>query len=113
MVLIVEILNRDFVAEGLDAQTLIGMVQAVQSGSMTLEAFQWCLQQADYLMPEMKGDQLVALIRQRRPQQRIIMATAFAEDFLVAGEPARGVDSVLKKPFSLADLRAAVAKVTA
>jgi CheY-like chemotaxis protein len=67
----------------------------------------------DYLMPEMKGDELVARIKLLRPGQPIIMATAFAEDFIVNGRPARGVNCVLQKPFSLEELRAAVAKVTA
>jgi CheY-like chemotaxis protein len=67
----------------------------------------------DYMMPEMKGDQLVAHIRRSRPDQRIILATAFAEDFLVKNEPSAGVNHVLTKPFSLEELRAAVAKVMA
>jgi CheY-like chemotaxis protein len=65
----------------------------------------------DYLMPEMKGDQLATRIKQIRPDQRIIMVTAFAEDFLSRGKPTGGVDHVLTKPFSLEDLRAAIAKV--
>ena len=64
-------------------------------------------------MPEMKGDQLIVRIRERRPAQRIVMATAFAEDFIINGRPTSGVDYVLKKPFSLAELRAAVAGVMA
>lgn len=67
----------------------------------------------DYLMPEMKGDQLVAEIKRRRPGQRIIMVTAFADDFLAYGKPTGGVDWVLHKPFSLADLRSAIAQVMA
>jgi len=65
----------------------------------------------DYLMPEMKGDQLVTRIKGSRPGQRIIMVTAFAEDFLVRGKPTGGVDYVLTKPFSLEELRTAIAKV--
>ena len=67
----------------------------------------------DYLMPEMKGDQLVTRIKQRRPGQRIIMATAFAEDFQSFGRPTGGVDFVLTKPFSLEQLRAAIDQVIA
>jgi CheY-like chemotaxis protein len=65
----------------------------------------------DYLMPQMKGDQLVTHIKGSRPDQRIIMATAFAEDFLSYGKPAGGVDYVLSKPFSLDELRNAIARV--
>ena len=77
------------------------------------EAGRFDLVITDYLMPGMKGDQLVGLIRQRRPEQRIIMATAFAEDFLSRGKPTGGADYVLTKPFSLEDLRSAIAKVMA
>lgn len=65
----------------------------------------------DYLMPQMKGDQLVTQIKRCRPDQRIIMATAFAEDFLAYGKPAGGVDYVLSKPFSLDELRNAISRV--
>jgi len=67
----------------------------------------------DYLMPDMKGDELVTRIKQHRPEQHIIMATAFADDFLDNGIPNRGLDHVLNKPFSLEDLRGAIAKVMA
>ncbi len=65
----------------------------------------------DYSMPEMKGDQLVIHIRRRQPDQRIILATAFAEDFLAHAKSGHHVDFVLTKPFSLEELRAAIAKV--
>ena len=89
-------------------------VETAEDGATALaqfEAGQFDLIITDYLMPEMKGDQLVARIKQLRPQQRIIMATAFAEDFLAFGKPSGGVDFVLSKPFSLEQLRAAIAKV--
>jgi len=64
-------------------------------------------------MPEMKGDQFVALIKQRRPQQLIIMATAFVKEFNTFGRPCDGVDLVLQKPFSQIELRQAIAQVLA
>jgi two-component system response regulator RegX3 len=75
------------------------------------EAEQFDLIITDYLMPEMKGDELATHIKRRRPAQRIIMVTAFAEDFLVHGKPTGGVDLVLTKPFSLENLRDAIARV--
>jgi len=83
------------------------------SAMVVFEAGQFDLVITDYLMPEMKGDQLVALIKASRPGQRIIMVTAFAEDFLTHGKPTGGVDCVLNKPFSLEELRAAITKVMA
>jgi CheY-like chemotaxis protein len=89
-------------------------VQTAESGAVALELFEqtpFDIVFTDYLMPEMKGDKLITLLRARRSGQRIIMATAFAEDFLVNGKPSAGVDWVLRKPFSLDELRAAVAGV--
>jgi two-component system OmpR family response regulator len=91
-------------------------VQTAGDGAAALavfEAGQFDLVITDYLMPEMKGDQLVTLMKGRRPGQRIIMVTAFAEDFLTLGKPTGGVDYVLNKPFSLEELRVAIAKVMA
>jgi CheY-like chemotaxis protein len=89
-------------------------VQTAPDGAAALalfEAGQFDLIITDYLMPEMKGDQLVTQIKRCRPRQRIIMVTAFAEDFLAYGKPTGGVDFVLTKPFSLEELRAAISKV--
>ncbi len=89
-------------------------VQTAADGSAALALFEtgrFDLVITDYLMPEMKGDQLIAKIRQRRPGQRIIMVTAFAEDFLKDGKPIGDVNYVLPKPFSLDELRGAIDKV--
>jgi CheY-like chemotaxis protein len=91
-------------------------VQTAADGAAALALFDaghFDLVITDYLMPEMKGDQLVTRIKQRRPGQRIIMATAFAEDFQSFGRPTGGVDFVLTKPFSLEQLRAAIDQVIA
>lgn len=57
----------------------------------------------DYLMPEMKGDQL-AIVLKRHPKSPPIV--------LISGEPPRvtpkEIDFVLAKPFSLVDLRCAL-----
>lgn len=58
----------------------------------------------DWVMPQMKGDQLALAIQKREPQRPVIMITAFAEDL---STPA-GVNVLLRKPFSLVDLRRAV-----
>ena len=62
----------------------------------------------DYLMPEMRGDQLAAAIKQRSPKQPVVMLTAFLEKFQ-ASAPG-GVDSVIGKPFALDTLRSALAR---
>ena len=65
----------------------------------------------DYSMPGMKGDELAAVIKQRLPHQPIIMITAYAEMLKSSSDPLPGVDFILSKPFSLADLREAIAGV--
>jgi len=65
----------------------------------------------DFSMPGMHGDQLVARIRQIIPSQRIIMATAFVEEYKVFGQTSAPVDALLLKPFSLHELHEAIARV--
>jgi two-component system cell cycle response regulator CpdR len=65
----------------------------------------------DYSMPGMKGDELAAVIKQRLPHQPIIMISAYAEMLKSSGDPLPGVDFIISKPFSLADLREAMAGV--
>jgi CheY-like chemotaxis protein len=65
----------------------------------------------DYSMPGMKGDELAAVIKQRLPHQPIIMISAYAEMLKSSANPLTGVDFIISKPFSLADLREALARV--
>jgi hypothetical protein len=45
-------LNRDFIDEKIDPQTLVGMVQAYQAGAMSIETFLFNLDQANMLPPD-------------------------------------------------------------
>jgi CheY-like chemotaxis protein len=65
----------------------------------------------DFSMPGMHGDQLAARIRKLRPEQPIIMATAFVEEYEVFGGGFGPVDAMLLKPFSLIELREAIERV--
>jgi CheY-like chemotaxis protein len=89
-------------------------VQTVDSGEAALamlEHHTFDLITTDYSMAGMKGNQLAATIKQCRPGQPIIMVTAFAVDFHASGKPSGGVDYVLSKPFTLTELREAIAGV--
>jgi CheY-like chemotaxis protein len=89
-------------------------VHTADSGEAALTMFdqgKFDLIITDHSMQGMKGHQLAALIKQRRPSQPVIMATAFAADFQTPGKPAAGVDCVLSKPFSLTELRQAITQV--
>lgn len=56
-------LNRDFIDEKIDPQTLVGMVQALQANAMSLEAFTYCLDQASMLPPDTNLDDEVAKLK--------------------------------------------------
>ena len=89
-------------------------VQTVESGEAALallEHNRFDLIITDFSLMGMKGNQLAATIKKRRPDQPIIMATAFAACFHPSGEPSGGVDCVLNKPFTLVELREAIAGV--
>lgn len=64
----------------------------------------------DYSMPEMKGDQLAAAIKQRSPKQAVVMITAFPEKLQTSDCPLGGIDSFICKPFEVDTLRAAIAR---
>jgi CheY-like chemotaxis protein len=66
----------------------------------------------DFEMPNMKGDELAAAIKARAPKQPVVMITAYAEMLRGAGNPLKGVDCVISKPFLLENLRQAIAKVS-
>jgi CheY-like chemotaxis protein len=66
----------------------------------------------DFLMPDMHGDQLITSIRKLVPTQRIIMATAFVDEYKIYGQ-ASGADALLLKPFTLKALSEAIEKIWA
>lgn len=67
----------------------------------------------DYSMPNMKGDEFAIIIKQRQPAQRIIMITACGSELKASGKLNKVVDALIDKPFSLSDLREAIARVLA
>lgn len=66
----------------------------------------------DFAMPVMKGDELAAAIKARAPKQPVVMITAYAEMLQSSGNPLKGVDHIISKPFLLENLREAIAKVS-
>ena len=61
---------------------------------------------SDYLMPGMNGAQFIAAARQINPKIPVLVATGHAD--MAEVEKLVGVQSVLKKPFDLETLNAAV-----
>ena len=91
-------------------------VEAFSDGQSVLNRLQertFDLVITDFSMPGMSGDELVSRIREVSPSQRIILATAYVEEFRVFGQPQDTVDAVLLKPFSFKELSEAVDLVMA
>jgi two-component system response regulator AtoC len=85
------------------------------SGKEALEKFgtaNFDLVITDYSMPEMKGDELGALIKARSPRQPVVLITAYAEMLRGDNAPVSGVDMMISKPFLLEHLRDAIARTT-
>jgi CheY-like chemotaxis protein len=62
----------------------------------------------DYFMPGMRGSQLARHIRHIAPSLPIVMITAYLDKLAASDKP---VDAVIGKPFSIEDLRRAIAKL--
>ena len=62
----------------------------------------------DYVMPEMKGDELARSIKRLAPSEPILMITGSAQEL---GARQMFVDAVLNKPFAFEDLRQAIAQL--
>lgn len=85
------------------------------SGEEALALFQkgkFDLVITDYEMPAMKGDALAVAIKALAPQQPVLMITAYVEPLLTEGNSLTGVDLMVSKPFTLPELRQAVANLT-
>ncbi len=64
----------------------------------------------DSAMPEMNGAQLARAIRDRRPDQRIVLVTGLGDLLEARSEVPECVDCVLSKPVTLESLRAVLAE---
>ena len=60
----------------------------------------------DYLLPDMKGDAIARLARQRWPSLRIAFLSAYAEFLSITGK--NGDDTIIPKPISVEALCLAV-----
>jgi CheY-like chemotaxis protein len=90
-------------------------VETAHSGKDALAMFEegkFDLVITDFAMPAMKGDELAAAIKARAPKQPVVMITAYAEMLQSSGNPLKGVDFIISKPFLLENLREAIAKVS-
>ena len=90
-------------------------ITTAENGRAGLEKYragEFDLVMTDRSMPEMNGDALAAEIKKLKPSQPILLLTGFGDLMNGAGEKPDGVDLVVSKPFTLATLRSAIAKLT-
>jgi len=90
-------------------------IVTAENGRAGLEEFlarEFDLVMTDRSMPEMNGDALAVEIKKIKPSQPILLLTGFGDLMNGAGEKPDGVDLVVSKPFTLATLRSAIAKLT-
>ncbi len=89
-------------------------IEAVESGEAALALFvpgKFDLVITDNIMQGVSGAQLTALLKQRQPDQPVIMATAFSDKRDILDALQAGVDFVLNKPFSHEELVEAIVHV--
>lgn len=88
-------------------------LEAVEDGNTAWHRFQsgtWDLVLTDRIMPDMTGDQLTAAIKQLSPHTPVIMITGGVDSKSVEEMRKAGVDVIVRKPFTLSSLRAAIAE---
>ena len=81
------------------------------NGAEALDLFtkgRFDLVMTDFEMPIMKGNELAVRIKKLVPKQPILMITAYGKEL---GDSQNPVDAILNKPFTLDDLRRAIAKL--
>jgi CheY-like chemotaxis protein len=86
-------------------------VTEARNGAEALDLFtkgEFDLVTTDFEMPVMKGNALAVRIKKLAPKQPILMATAYGKEL---GDSENPVDGILDKPFTLANLRGAIAKL--
>ncbi len=87
------------------------VVTEADNGAQALELFAkgpFDLVITDYLMPQMRGDELATSIKRLSPSQPILMISAYAEQFAGGKNP---IDALLRKPFTFQELRASLARL--
>lgn len=91
-------------------------VELAFDGNSALEKFragQFDLVLTDQSMPGLNGTQLAALVKTEKVGTPVILLTGFGDEMQASGRLPEGVDLVVSKPISHADLRRAVSRTIA
>jgi CheY-like chemotaxis protein len=107
--IICELIAEYLQGDGHEAITTIGAVHALEL--FATQHFDLVI--TDQSMPEINGVQLACSVKSMSPETPVILLTGFGDEMQAAGVLPNGVDLVLGKPVSAADLRHAVFTVAA
>jgi CheY-like chemotaxis protein len=91
-------------------------VELAFDGTSALEQFRagaFDLVLTDQSMPGLNGTQLAVAIKAVCPDTPVILLTGFGDEMQASGQSPEGIDLVVSKPISQADLRRAVARIHA
>ena len=100
---------RDFVESelGYACQTAANGIEALD----LVERQTFALVLSDVRMPEMDGVQLLKRIKKIKPDQCVVIVTAFGDQYSFVDMVEAGASDFILKPFDLAELRAKVVRV--
>jgi CheY-like chemotaxis protein len=103
---------RRFIAESLRTQGFaVTDVASGEAGLTALRAERFDLLVADFAMPGMNGAELVRAARALQPDLRVLIVSGYADS--AALEDVLGTARMLRKPFAIAELMAAVNRALA
>lgn len=91
-------------------------IELAYDGNEALEKFRagtYDLLLTDQSMPGMNGTKLATMVKAERPGTPVILLTGFGDEMQASGQLPEGIDLVVSKPVSHADLRRAVSKTVA
>ena len=89
------------------------MTESGQQAISLLEKNKFDLVLTDYSMPNMRGDELAGIVKEKSPETPVVLMTAYAEMLECSLSPVVGIDEIVCKPFLAGNLREAVAKFLA
>ena len=92
------------------------VAEVAESGTLGVERFaqgDFDLVLTDRAMPDMSGDQLAQVVKDRSPETPVILLTGFGDIMAVSNEQPAGVDLILGKPLTQPELRKAIERVMA
>jgi CheY-like chemotaxis protein len=67
----------------------------------------------DLRMPRMSGVELIRVLRERWPATPVVVMTGYSDERVIAGQLLGSTPQVIEKPFTLAELDAAVRRALA